>query len=302
LDHPLIHEENKALRRRVVNLFSSAYTAPRESNIVFVCGGNGPTDMRQRFLEHCKKSDIEFEIFQPEFSMDNYFSSGSKEPFDIADFEILVGNLSKAIVIFPEAAGSYAETGYFSAKDDLAAKSLLVMDSYYQNKDSFISMGPAKKIEKKTLFYPVVQMSYSNPNFEDLLDRIRKRKRGEYKKKLSWSLLSELSDYEYFCLIQEITRALSAVTISDLEFILRALSNSRLSVEKIHHLTSILVGSGYLIELGDFGHLVANEAKPPLLQIRDGRKTEHTEIQILLSSLYLDADQEFRELLEVINC
>lgn len=302
MDHPLIHEENKTLRKRVVDLFSTAYLAPRESNIVFVCGGNAPSDMRPRFLEHCKNSDTEFEIFQPEFSMENYFSSGSKEPFDIADFELLIGNLSKAIVIFPEAAGSFAETGYFSAKDDLAAKSLLVMDAQYQSKDSFISMGPAKKIGEKTLFYPVVQMDYSNPTFEDIFDRIRMRKRGEKRKKLSWSLLSDLTEFEYFCLIQEIVRSLSAVTIDDIEFILRALSKSHLSVEKCHQLTSILVGSGYLIELGDFGHLVANEVKPPLLRIRDGQKTAYTEIQILLSNLYLDADQEFRQLLEVINC
>ena len=78
--------------------------------------------------------------------MKDYFSEAGTEPMDLADFESLIGALSHAIVIFPEAPGSYAETGYFSNVRELANKTILVLNQQYQSNDSFVMMGPARKI------------------------------------------------------------------------------------------------------------------------------------------------------------
>ena len=43
--------------------------------------------------------------------MNSIFSDELRELFDLADFEELVGEISYAIVVFPEGPGSYAETG-----------------------------------------------------------------------------------------------------------------------------------------------------------------------------------------------
>lgn len=115
MDHPIRSDTNKVLRGRMVQLFKNGYYILRHSNIVFVCGGNDDDDMRVQFETFFPSRLNEYEFFKPEFAMENYFSFGDTEPFDIADFETMVADLSLAIVLFPEAPGSFAELGYFSA-------------------------------------------------------------------------------------------------------------------------------------------------------------------------------------------
>ena len=129
MDHPLRNNTNKVLRGRMVHLIKNGFNIINGSNIVFVCGGNKPTDMRSRFENAFEGLLADYEFFKPEFAMENYFSFGDTEPFDIADFETMVAELSLAIVVFPEAPGSFAELGYFSGQDALTAKTVLALDS-----------------------------------------------------------------------------------------------------------------------------------------------------------------------------
>ena len=281
----------------MISFFKDSYSVPRESNIIFVCGGNGVDHMRPRFRSYVEVNASEFEVFHPEFAMENLLSSNLSEPFDIADFESFIGNLSKAIVIFPEAAGSYAETGYFSAISQLAKKTILVLDSDYQGGDSFISLGPAKKIAQTSLFQPVLQMSYKAPIFDLVVKRIRRFPLLKTMKQLKWSKMSDLSDFEWFCLIHEVVSFMSIATIGDIEFILRGISGSHLSIHKAHQITSILVGSKYLEQYGDYGHLRTNKAKGPLLKITDGKRNEYNELRLDLAALYQDIGGDFLALI-----
>lgn len=296
MDHPLTNEAQKGLRRRVLLFFKEAFKVQRESNIVFVCGGNAATDMRSLFKAYAAANAPEYDIFQPEFAMENLFSSGFPEPFDITDFEALIGSLSRAIIIFPEAPGSFAETGYFSAKEELCKRIILVLDSERQRDDSFISLGPAKKIGQASIFYPVIQMSYSTPKFDLVVERLKRVKLKKTLKQLRWNELSELSDFELFCLVHEVVRVLTVATIEDLKFIFRGMSDGHLSVSKLHQVASILVGSKYLLEVGEFGHLYANSDKGTLLDVSDGKVTEYHEIKLELANLYLD-DPDFHALI-----
>ena len=254
--------------------------------------------MRVLFKDYAMANASEYDIFQPEFAMENLFSSGLPEPFDITDFEALVGSLSRAIVIFPEAAGSFAETGYFSAIDHLCEKLILVLDSDKQKHDSFISLGPAKKIGQKSHFYPVIQMSYKSPSFDIVVERVKRVKLKKTMKMLKWEKLSDLSDFEGFCLVHEVVRFLTIATIEDLNFIFRAMSNGHLSVSKLHQIASILVGSNHLIEYGEFGHLRSSPTKEPLLDVSDGNVTEHHELRMQLANLYQDLGGEFKALVD----
>ena len=127
----------------------------------------------------------EYVFFQPEFAMENYFSQVGTEPFDIAEFEEIVGDLSCVIVLFPEAAGSFAEAGYFSAIEPLAKKTLIALNIEFQAIDSFISMGPAKRFSELSVYRPEIQLDYSNPDFSIISDRIRRfnpvRKKKHFK-------------------------------------------------------------------------------------------------------------------------
>lgn len=301
MDHPLISEDQKGLRKRVVQFFHNSYKVQRESNIVFVCGGNDPKHMRPKFRNYCIANNCKYELFQPEFAMENLFANGLKEPFDISDFEELVGSLSHCIVIFPEAAGSFAETGYFSAREELAKKTILVMDSGRQKTDSFISLGPAKKINDTSIYNPVIQLDYKKPIFDLIITRIDSRSGlSKNRKLLNWTELNQLSDFEFFCLIFEIVNFLTVSTIDDIEFMLRSMSSAHLSIVKFRQLTSILVGAGYLEQIGEFGHLKVNKQKDFLLLVKEGERDKRNELSLLLAEIYQDADAEFKQLLEGI--
>ncbi|MBP2559869.1 hypothetical protein J2857_002638 [Neorhizobium galegae] len=297
MKHPLIDEAQKGLRKRVLSFFKSAYSVPRESNIVFVCGGNEAHHMRPLFRKYVEASSPEFDIFHPEFAMENLLTSNLSEPFDIADFESSIGNLSKAIVIFPEAAGSFAETGYFSAIPSLAKKTILVLDANYQGDDSFISQGPAKKIGEASIFRPVLQMSYASPDFELVLRRVKKFPLSSTRKQLAWTKLSELDDFERFSLIHEIVSFMSIATLDDIEFILRGLSGSHISIHQFHQITSILVGSKYLETYGDYGHLRPSATKGNLLKVVEGRRTEYNELRLDLAAVYQEVSGDFLKLI-----
>lgn len=165
MDHPLIGENNAKLRLRVIQLLRSAYSVMRNGNIVFVRGGNCPGHMRQQFRAYCETQQPTLQIFFPEFAMKSYFSERFVKPFNLAEFEEIVAELSHAIVLFPEAAGSYAETGYFCVRPKLANKTILVLDKQWQSRDSFISMGPALKFNAASRFRDIIQLEYTSPDF-----------------------------------------------------------------------------------------------------------------------------------------
>ena len=249
--------------------------------------------MRKKFQSYFEENLCEFEFFEPEFAMKNYFSEEDDKPFDIAEFEKLVGELSHSIVIFPEAAGSFAETGYFSATPDLACKTILALDSSEQVHDSFISLGPAKKISEASRFHPNIQIDYSDPDFGIVAERIRRLPVSTTKKAFKVVPFSEMTAFALFALTREFVSLMTIATLDDLMFMHRSIFSNKLSTSKIKQVASILVGSGHLLEVGNFGHFTVKNGINPLLTIRDGAKNDKDEILLTLASIYPDADPEF---------
>lgn len=247
--------------------------------------------MRPRFKEWCETHHTELQIFFPEFAMKNYFSSGVYEPFNIADFEALVAELSHAIVLFPEAAGSFAEAGYFSLVPELASKTILALDSYYQGTDSFISQGPADKFNKQSRFNNIIQLSYADPNFTDIIGRINRIPFSRHRKSLQIEKFSILSNYDLFCLIHKCFELLSIATIEDIIFVLRGLFNSQISVPKVKQIASILAGSKRLAQVGEYGHYCVSRKGDHLAFVKDGFAEEESAIKIEIAGLIAGAGE-----------
>lgn len=228
--------------------------------------------------------------------MKNYFSETDEEQFDVTDFENLVGELSHSIVLFPEAPGSFAEAGYFAAVPALANKTILAMDSSRQKADSFISLGPAKKIQECSRFHPNIQINYAGPDFDLVAERIRRYPLSKKKKAFTIRKFSEMPSFEVFALIREIVSLMTICTLDDLQFIMRGLFSGTISPSKVRKITSILVGSGHLLEVGEFGHLTIRGEMNSILEIREGAKEAREEILLTLASLYPDAEPEFLQL------
>lgn len=66
---------------------------------------------------------------------------------NLVDFEIDAGHLTKAIVLFSESEGAYAELGSFCTDSILSERLFVVIDRQYYDAPSFIAKGPIKKIE-----------------------------------------------------------------------------------------------------------------------------------------------------------
>lgn len=297
MDHPLREDLHKSLRKGMATLLENGFTIARQSNIIFVCGGNGEDSMRRRFQAEFSDLLPGFEFFEPEFAMKSYFALGDDIPFDIAEFEELVGHLSHSIVIFPEATGSFAETGYFAARPELAQKILLAIDAQRQRNDSFISLGPAKKIHDASIFQPNIQFDYANPDFTVISTRIIERSPlNKTRKQFNIDVFSNLSTFELFALIQQLVSFLVIATIDDLEFFLRSIFKSHLSMSKVKKVVSILVGSKRIRAVGDYGHLATDQNSEFFLKLRDGFKTKSDVLTVDISGTFFDAEPEFQEL------
>lgn len=299
MDHPLRSENNASLRREIHELFRNGFSIPRQSDIVFVCGGNEEGDMRKKFQAVFDELMAGYQFFEPEFAMQTYLTLGDNVPFDIATFEEMIGELSHSIIIFPEAPGSLAETGYFSAVEAIANKVLLVLDSAHLKKDSFISIGPAQRIDAVSIFKPYIEMDYVAPDFARIAERVQGRAPlHPYRRGLTPSTFGNLTSFELFGVIQYLVSILRIATVDDIEFFLRGLFSSQISPSKVKQIVSILVGSSRLVRKGEFGHLMVCEQRDLVLKVKDGAKTTHDVLMLDISTALLEVDQDFLAILE----
>lgn len=186
----------------------------------------------------------------------------------------------------------------FSLVPNLAKKTVLALDAQYQSKDSFISMGPAKRIGGISIYYPTLQISYKTPNFDEVVSRIKRHSLHKNRVQLHITKHDEISSYFLFGLIHQCFELLSTATFSDVVFILRALFAGVLSVPRVRQLASVLVGAEYLKKYGEFGHYYVNPDKKKLLKIQEGKATLQSQILTELGTLYLSSDPAFLSILE----
>ena len=293
MDHPLIGSSNRDIRQRVARLFAAGFSVRRNGSIVFVCGGNEDNQMRKRFQAHCSTNFPDIEIFFPEFAMRNYFSEETYAQFDIAEFEELVAELSHAIVLFPEAAGSFAETGYFCLTPKLCSKTILALDTKWQGNDSFISLGPALRFDRASVFRPIVQLSYVSPNFETITSRITRNKIQKTRKTLEILNFKSQSSYELMCISYKLFDIMVIANIRDIIFMMKSLFKGRIIEEKIKRIISIMVGAGYIREIGEYGHYTIIGSPRDFLITRDGYREEETTARMELAAVYARSDPEF---------
>ncbi|AZB70274.1 retron St85 family effector protein [Cereibacter sphaeroides] len=288
MTHPIIAKEHASLRSRVLKLLKEGYLYPGRSNIIFVCGGNDPGQMRPRFTAYCDASKVDYLLFQPEYAID-YAHSLSDEPFNLSDFENLIGQLSLAIVIFPEAPGSFAEAGYFSAFEMLAKKSILLLDQDRLGKDSFLSLGPAKLIGDQTRYHPQIQMRYSAPDFSLIISRIKDRDGVARRKRFPNTSYSKTGYFDKFSIVYCIFNILEIATIEDVLFICKGLFSGRSDIRQIKEISSILLGAGLISARGDTGEFLAGSIERINCITRDGYREERNSIKVEVMSLLMES-------------
>jgi hypothetical protein len=294
LEHPIREKYKLAQRKKLSALLKQKYDLVRQDSIIFVCGGNNARDARTRFLEIAPKQLPDYDFFKPEYAISSQ-SLSADVPFNLARFEELVADISEVVVVFPEAPRSYCETGYFSAKSDISKKILLVINEDYQGDDSFISMGPVHVINESSHFRPTQYVNYLG-NFDSVIRRIEKRKPPSQRKVIKVVRYNELSQIEKIGMVQKIIDILQMATIEDILYIFRSAFDAKIKEREVRELIAILVGSNYVLNTGPYGHLYLNALKRHFLGIRDGSKTDETEIRFEVAEL-IESDLTFNQIL-----
>ncbi len=87
-------------------------------------------------------------------------------------------------------------------------------------------------------------------------------------------------------------------TFEDIMFILRSLTKSKISISLAKKISSILVGAGYLLPVGEYGHYRTESSKFELTTIRDGFKNLELELRIEIAQVINDSDVDFRKIVE----
>ncbi len=119
---------------------------------MFVCGG--PTDsvpptVRQKFLDWAATNMPNWKMFLAEKAAEDALSNTNPPPLRLAKFEEFLGRVADCVIVFPESVGSFAETGYFSAKPKALDNILIVnSDSDAGQSNSFLNRGPIDEIER----------------------------------------------------------------------------------------------------------------------------------------------------------
>ncbi len=143
----------------------------RDHKLLFVCGGpTNEKNHRSAFLQYSAENLPDYKIFLAESSFSDIRADGDHNFINISDLERFICDVADFVLIFPESAGSFAEVGYFSAFDDLSAKTLVANQIGHQADPSFLNLGPIHKINQKSQFGQTVYVvcDGNEPDFEPI--------------------------------------------------------------------------------------------------------------------------------------
>lgn len=268
----------------MVTFLRASYWIHNPSPLVFICGGIEESTVRMQFINYCRDKGVGFIPLIPEVAISEAIKLDSWR-FDLGKFEELIAKLSSAIIIFPEAAGSYTETGYFAKNESITEKTLLVLDNKYRDKESFISMGPAQKYEKSR-YAPLMYIDYQEPYFDNIIKRISEKQPKKTKSKAVFELNTSMSidEFKTFCLIEKIIDLLRVASIEDISFICKSIFGS-VNKSLIGSLISIMKGVDLIKEKEEYGHYYEPNIAPRIL-MAPLQAEEHKETKLRTEIYY----------------
>jgi hypothetical protein len=217
---------------------------------------------------------------------------------DLAVIEETIATTVDSLLIFPESPGSFAELGLFSANEAISQKMLVAVAHKYQG-DSFIILGPIKKINARSSFtpLPIVVSDDADGSFNQIRTRLlgEGQKAASYAKRYSHAEWKNYSSREQLAIIDKIIDLVGALTEEDL-FDLINKTFGKYEKSDIRLLVALLTTMGRVIRT-NMGDLVRIIAKSKTAFI-DGASDEATEVKAAWGESYRqhvpDADEEIR--------
>jgi len=186
----LLQKEIKSLKNTIL---SGNTLLKKESILVFTCGKSpnpGNPGGRDLLLNYAKEYLPKYHFFIAEKFFEALTESepdGSKVKLsDLLKIEEDLTKYSDCIIIILESNSAIAELGAFTIIDDLAESVMVINDVEFKDSDSFISLGPLKKVDEKSNFGPVIytKLESISRSFAVVKERLDNIKRGKNKRVL----------------------------------------------------------------------------------------------------------------------
>lgn len=294
--HPVVSKQRLDIRKGIGDLLKSSCELIRDNSVIFVCGG-GDDSARSRFILRARTELPAYDFLRPEDAMLRSWDS-SFGPFNIVEFEKLIAELSMAVVLFPEAAGSFCETGYFVAREEILSKLLLAIDQQYADSDSFISTGPLHYVNEKSHFRPAIYTDYKG-DFKSVISRIQLRAPYSNFSQIPSEQFKNLKPSIKIGVVHFIIKMLRMSSFEDLIYVLKSVY-IRVKENEIRSFVLMLIAMGYVKKVDSYQYFVPINGRPDFIRVRAGHKKRETELSIEIASA-LSESAEFFAFMESIN-
>jgi hypothetical protein len=198
-------------------------------------------------------------------------------------------------LIFPESAGSFAETGFF-ANSTVAQKTLIVNPLLLQTVDSFLNLGPIDAISSASFLKPTILINAEGTtDFTPVGLRLKERVRWPtHRERLPYQTFGQFNFKQKLLLVFEVLRLLRLATLKTLRYVIRACFGGNPKNQELKHILRILIAAKFIrrdeeyfapvpgIDLVEIEHL---EFERVLAQIQFFYKTHSKELYDALSEI-----------------
>lgn len=262
-------------------------------HLCFVCGaadpGEGkPLSLRRQFLDWSRSNEPNIVCVQAENAVTDLLRQVDerRSSRDLAVIESAIADTVDSLLLFPESPGSFAELGLFSVNEKISKKMLVAVAPQHQG-DSFIILGPIKRINSQSSYspQPIVLSDALDASFEQIRTRLvgGAGSTGTYGRRYAHSEWKSYALRDQLSIIDKLTDLSGSITEEDLfDLVFKIFGNYEKSDIRI--LVALLKSMDriYRTEMGD----IIRRLDSPIAQFIDGGAGEAVEVKASWSQSY----------------
>jgi len=296
MPHPFSNEAGQQLLESLRKIFQEKRVFHRKHKfIVFVCGGRldpGENSLRKRFLEWAVGNLPEFICLLAEEALKDNFAGEGRTFVNLATFESIIAEVSDCVLIFPESAGSFAESGFF-AYSKIREKTLVVNPLDFQTVDSFLNLGPIDTINVHSFLRWTIHINTQEPtDFSPVAQRLKERVKWPLQReRLPYQRYGQFNFKQKLLVVFELLRLLRLADLRTLRHALVVCFQTNPRYAELKHILRILIAAKFVERDGDYFKVIGGLS---LVEI------EHLEIEKVFAQVNLFYEKYSHELYEAL--
>ncbi len=266
--------------------------------IVFVCGGKlgeESKSLRKQFIDWAQHNLPEFICLLAEDALKDTFAGEGRIFVNLAKFESVVAEVADCVLIFPESAGSFAETGFFANSKEVRKKTLVVNQLGLQTEESFLNLGPIDTIDRFSFLKPILINVQEAADFTPVGQRLKERvKWPENRERLHYQPFGQLNFKQKLLVVFEVLRILRLADLKNLRHALIVCFDGSPRYQELHYLLRILEAAKFIQRDGQSEYFKV-VAGLKLVEI------DHIELETVFAQVQFFYQKHSRELYDAIS-